>query len=138
MMVVQLQLAAGARLVFAEYARYGERRVRRRGRLDRGGRFAAAAARRGRGGHVCSRRTTAVAARRRVVVVVVVVVAGHVDARRQLGHGAAVTGRPGCGVCAGQNALRYGSGPGTAHDKRERMKRIKKKKITIYIVYRIR
>lgn len=96
LVVVQLAAAASG-FVLAEYARDGERRVRRRGRLDRGGRFAAAAVgrvaraggRRGVGRATSVGRAAAAAAvaagRPRVVVVVV---AGHVDARR-LGHGRA-------------------------------------------------
>lgn len=104
----------GARLVLAEYARDGERRVRRRGRRLDGRRLASRAAvarghrgrgrvRRGRhapvaGGH---RRRAAMVGRGAERLVVVVVVAGHVDARR-LGHGAAAgcDGRR-CGGAAG-------------------------------------
>lgn len=80
--LVQFAGTAAARLVFAEYARNGKRRVRRCGRLD-GRRFAAtaAAAGRHRGGRGRpGARGTAVAA-----TFVIVVVAGYVDPRR-LGH----------------------------------------------------
>lgn len=91
--VLVLKFTSAARFVLAEYARDRERRIRRRGRLDRGRRFATAAVGRvpRRGRRRSGRRATAVGraaaavAARRPRVVVVVVVAGHVDSRR-LGH----------------------------------------------------
>jgi len=85
--VLVLRFAASG-LVLAEYAGDGKRRVRCRGRLNRGGRrFSSATPVAGRCGRGHGRRgggAAAVTARRRVLVVVVV--AGHVNARRRFGH----------------------------------------------------
>lgn len=92
--LVMMLAGSGAGLVLAKYARNGERRVRRCGRLD-GRRLAAASVGRGRGGSgrgaVTGGQVAAV-----VAAFVVVVVSGHVDARR-LGHGDGAWQRMGVG-----------------------------------------